>query len=73
MPSGMESDTRFFLEVRDNGAGFEPGVRKKKSFGLVGLRERVLMLGGEIEIASALGRGTVVKVAFPINNQMVEP
>lgn len=66
------SDTRYFVEVRDNGKGFEPGIRKKKSFGLLGIRERALVLGGEADIASAPGRGTVVKVGFPINNLLAE-
>lgn len=66
------SDTQYFLEVRDNGKGFDPGIRKKKSFGLVGIRERVLVLGGEVDILSTPGRGTVVKVCFPMNNVLVE-
>ena len=65
-------DTHYFLEVRDNGKGFEPGMRKKKSFGLVGIRERGLVLGGEANIVSEPGRGTVVKVCFPIDNVLVE-
>ncbi len=66
------SDTHYFLEVRDNGKGFEPGIRKKKSFGLVGIRERGFVLGGEANIVSEPGRGTVVKVCFPIDNVLVE-
>jgi signal transduction histidine kinase len=58
--------------VRDNGRGFDPSVRRKKSFGLVGIRERVLVLGGEVGIVSAAGNGTVVKVSFPIDNVTVE-
>ena len=67
------SDARCFLEVRDNGKGFEPGRRKKKSFGLVGIRERMLVLGGEADIVSAPGRGTTVKVNFPIQHAVAEP
>lgn len=67
-----KSDSHYMLEVRDNGKGFDPAVRKKKSFGLVGLRERVLMLGGEAEIASAPGQGTAIRVCFPLDNVLGE-
>lgn len=67
------NDTHYFLEVRDNGKGFNPAIRKKKSFGLIGIRERVLMLGGEINIVSAPGRGTAIKVCFPIDSVLSEP
>ena len=65
---GIEcSDSHFLLEVRDNGKGFDPCKRKQKSFGLVGIRERVLVLNGKIEIVSAPGEGTVVKLCCPID------
>jgi PAS domain S-box-containing protein len=59
--------TQYVLEVSDNGRGFDPSLRDRKSFGLVGIRERALALGGEAEIASAPGRGTRIKVCFPIH------
>ncbi|WP_162831518.1 PAS domain-containing sensor histidine kinase [Paraburkholderia caffeinilytica] len=53
------------LEVRDDGRGFDPVTVHKKSFGLVGMKERALMLGGEIGIASSPGKGTAIKVRVP--------
>lgn len=54
------------LKVRDNGRGFDPdGIRQKKSFGLVGIRERALALGGEVVIASAPDQGTTLSVSIP--------
>lgn len=54
------------LTIEDNGVGMQasrsPG---KKSFGLVGLRERALMVGGEVGIDSKPGR-TVVRIAVPL-------
>jgi signal transduction histidine kinase len=47
-------------------------VRKKKSFGLVGIRERALMLGGEVDITSAPGHGTAIRVCFPLDNVLSE-
>jgi two-component system sensor histidine kinase UhpB len=54
------------LEVRDNGRGmsFEQD-RKRKSYGLIGIRERTYMLGGNMDIASAPGAGTVLEIRIP--------
>jgi PAS domain S-box-containing protein len=54
------------LEVRDDGRGFDPVAIRKQSFGLAGMKERVLMLGGEIDVASSPGRGTSIQVRVPI-------
>jgi PAS domain S-box-containing protein len=67
------NDAFFLLEVRDNGKGFEPGKRKQKSFGLVGIRERVLVLNGKLEICSEPGRGTAIKLCCPIAEAGAEP
>jgi signal transduction histidine kinase len=60
------SGSHYRLQVRDNGAGFDPAVRKPQSFGLVGMRERALALGGKARVASAPGKGTTIEVDFPI-------
>jgi PAS domain S-box-containing protein len=54
------------LAVRDDGAGFDPGVAGRKSFGLRGQRERVRILGGEFELQSAPGLGTTMRAYFPL-------
>ncbi len=55
------------LMVRDNGRGFSlDDPRKPNSFGLMGLRERAYLLGGEVEVASERGRGTTIEVRIPI-------
>jgi PAS domain S-box-containing protein len=53
------------LEVRDDGRGFDPVATRKRSFGLAGMKERMLMLGGKIDIASAPGKGTRINVRMP--------
>lgn len=56
----------YLLNVSDNGKGFDLSAPSAKSFGLVGLRERALMLGGEVAISSAPDHGTTVRVRIPV-------
>lgn len=56
----------FCLTVADDGTGFETTQRPPEGhFGLKGIEERVLRLGGKVEIRSAAGRGTVVAIRVP--------
>lgn len=57
--------TDYVVTVRDNGTGFDPGETKQDSFGLPGIRERVLTLGGIATIASAPGKGTEITIRIP--------
>ncbi len=58
------------LNVQDNGRGFNLGdPRRPNSFGLMGLRERVSLLGGEVHIESRPGRGTVLHVQIPLEEK----
>lgn len=58
---------RICLRVRDNGRGFSNGAAGKTgAFGLLGIRERALMLGGEVEIESVPDKGTCVSVCLPL-------
>ncbi|WP_252273656.1 PAS domain-containing sensor histidine kinase [Pseudomonas subflava] len=50
------------LQVSDDGRGFEPAAQRAQSFGLVGMRERVLMLGGHLALDSVPGEGTTLSV-----------
>ncbi|WP_446900772.1 MASE4 domain-containing protein [Burkholderia sp. YIM B11467] len=60
-------DDAIALTIRDDGAGFDPGVpRKSSSFGLVGLRERAYLVGGTLQITTTLGEGTTVEVDIPL-------
>lgn len=53
------------LKVSDNGKGFDARNKKANSLGLVGVRERVFMLNGEMTIAGMPGQGTVLEVYLP--------
>ena len=58
------------LMVRDNGQGFSADdPRKPNSYGLMGLRERAYLLGGEVKIASERGRGTTIEVHIPLRTE----
>lgn len=65
-------DTEVYLEVRDFGCGFDPaafqtlGGRPGERVGFAGMRERVGMLGGELEIQSRPEAGTFVAAIIPL-------
>jgi signal transduction histidine kinase len=58
---------RIVLNVADNGRGIaRPGSGAPQSYGIAGMQQRVVSLGGEMSIAaSADARGTVVRVSIP--------
>ena len=61
------------LEVRDNGKGMsEEQLAGKSSLGILGMRERVLLLGGTLNISSTLGEGTTVRVLIPDSSVVAE-
>ncbi|MGG4264136.1 sensor histidine kinase [Peribacillus simplex] len=51
--------------VKDDGKGFDSSIPKEGSFGLVGMRERVELLEGEMTIDSQPGAGTLVFIQIP--------
>jgi len=55
-------DESVVMIIADDGAGFDPAAIKKEHLGIRGMRERVEMLGGELDIHSARGEGTRVRV-----------
>jgi signal transduction histidine kinase len=57
------------VTVQDDGVGFNPARVCKTSLGLLGMRERVWMVGGDIEIDSAPGKGTTVVVRVPLDKR----
>ena len=54
------------LTVRDNGRGFSTSSPRNPScFGLVGLRERAYLVGGQVAVESTPGKGTTVELRIP--------
>jgi len=62
------TDKQLELRIDDDGVGFdvESAVAQPHSFGLKGMRERVALLGGRLEIRSSPGNGAAIHVRIPI-------
>lgn len=56
----------FKMEYRDNGCGFDQ-LSKFDGFGLIGIRERIENLGGNMALESVPGRGTFISFVLPIS------
>lgn len=69
-----ENQDRLAIEVGDDGIGFDQVLVQGRSshYGLLGLRERVRLLGGEVEIWSSPGEGTTLSFSLP-NLKQREP
>jgi signal transduction histidine kinase len=62
---------RLQLRIRDDGVGFDAQAAQARaaqgtSFGLLGMRERVELVGGSFAVISAPGRGTEIRANFPL-------
>ncbi|MFT4164362.1 MAG: sensor histidine kinase [Microlunatus sp.] len=63
--SEQEQESELVVEVRDDGAGFDPaGIQA--GFGLAGMRSRVGEIGGSFDLVSAPGRGTTIHAVLPV-------
>ncbi len=64
--TGMED--YFITEISDNGQGFnQHTIPAKGHLGLVGMRERIEILGGTFEVRSAPNNGTLIRAQMPLN------
>jgi signal transduction histidine kinase len=62
------------MSVTDNGVGIkDAGRHKADSFGLVGVEERVKILGGSFEVSNVPGGGTRVRVSIPVEGAPALP
>jgi signal transduction histidine kinase len=60
----LENDDGVDIVVRDDGRGFDGG-KSTDGFGLLGMRERIALVGGTVELVSAPGEGTEVHARVP--------
>jgi signal transduction histidine kinase len=61
-----EKKDTLILTVCDNGDGFIPGSEPLRSQGLAGMRERLELLGGMLQIESMPGQGTLIRALLPL-------
>jgi two-component system sensor histidine kinase DegS len=65
-------DDKINIHIKDDGRGFNQEEvmveRSREGYGLVGIRERVQLLKGEMSITSTPGNGTALYVSVPIDN-----
>ena len=62
-------ENKIILEIADNGIGFDKDQNfRQDSYGMLGMKERVFLLEGELFITSKIGSGTTVKVLMPYKN-----
>ena len=56
--------------IQDDGRGIEEGaMNKTRSFGLVGMRERIKAMQGEFQVLSEVGKGTQIQITLPLKQQ----
>ena len=66
------SDHQASLSINDDGKGFDSSV-KKKTLGLLGMKERAQMVGGIFTINSKPGKGTAVFITVPLLQKRNKP
>ena len=54
------------LTVTDDGCGFDPTAIAEGRYGLIGINERVKLLGGKVVVMSSPGEGTQLEVTIPL-------
>lgn len=61
-----KTESHFFMEVTDNGVGFQyDDYLQVNTLGLIGMKERALSIGGDIQISSSPGKGTKIRFLLP--------
>jgi signal transduction histidine kinase len=70
------SPTEICVTIEDDGRGFDPTPFLQREgpqagWGLLGIRERALLLGGECKLATAPGQGTLISVCAPIKRDSI--
>jgi signal transduction histidine kinase len=62
------------MKIRDNGKGFQKervlSARRGQRLGLLGMRERLDMVGGKFTVTSRPGKGTTVLAQVPLMNPL---
>ena len=72
---GLAAPDRITFEIEDDGHGFDPAslpppAARERGLGLLGMRERVELFGGTLELESAPGQGTRIVVTAPVHQEV---
>jgi signal transduction histidine kinase len=68
-----EENGALVLTVQDNGRGIsEEEIANTRSIGLVGMRERAMLIGGEITLQGAPGKGTTMTLRVPLDRRPIK-
>ncbi|HRI24096.1 MAG TPA: PAS domain S-box protein [Ferruginibacter sp.] len=64
----LDSDDKsLYISIKDNGVGFDvDAIKGKKTLGLLGIKERSLLIGGTYEIKSKPGHGSEILISLPL-------
>jgi signal transduction histidine kinase len=66
-------DGAICMKIKDNGKGFQEQQilhgKKSKRLGLLGMRERLQMVGGNFSVSSTRGKGTTILAQIPLNDR----
>ncbi|MBN8673326.1 MAG: PAS domain S-box protein [Chitinophagales bacterium] len=68
-----EKENYLMLSIEDNGKGFDMQETKdRRTLGILGMKERSMMMGGIYEISSLPGKGTIITVSVPVKTTLKE-
>jgi signal transduction histidine kinase len=68
-----QEDNRVYVSVRDDGRGFDPSRISTHGLGLLGMKERVRALEGNIKVTSTPGQGTLLALELPTTLDLSDP
>ncbi len=60
-----QAEKSLLVSIQDNGQGFDPQTIPTGHYGILGIRERVRLINGKVDIQSKSGQGTTIKVNIP--------
>jgi two-component system sensor histidine kinase UhpB len=69
----QKNEKQVYLSIKDDGQGFNPSnvlseATKAQHWGLIGIQERVDLIGGEFRISSQAGEGSHLEIIIPLNS-----
>jgi two-component system, NarL family, sensor histidine kinase YdfH len=67
-----EGQDELEIGISDDGIGFNPQEIEAGHYGLLGMRERVRLAGGRLEVHSEAGKGTQLVLWFPMEKRLDE-